>query len=220
MLGLETLLDLSWGSLIPLVWLAGSTLFGKESSRQEDQELVTAVRAGDPTAYRGLVEKYQNRVYHLIYGMVRNQEDARDLAQDVFVKAYHRLDSFRLESSFYTWLYRIAMNQAIDFIRRRKRQGTTTFDEGVASRDDNGEIAAAHHEDSPSHALERKRLYKRIMDAMEELPEDQRQVLLLREVEGLAYKDIADIMDIPEGTVMSRLYYARKKLQKLLADER
>lgn len=217
MLGSEILALLTLPALLPA--LLGMFLT-REDSRAEDLELVEAVRAGDPIAYRGLVEKYQNRVYHLIYGMLRNQEDARDLTQEVFVKAYHRLDSFRQESSFYTWIYRIAMNQAIDFIRARKRRPTTAFDEGTANRDDNGEIAAAHHEDSPSHALERKRLYKRIMDAMQELPEDQREVLLLREVEGLAYKEIAEIMDIPEGTVMSRLYYARRKLQKLLADER
>ena len=189
-------------------------------SREADRELLEAVLAGDTTAYRGLVEKYQGRVYAMVYGMLRNREDARDVTQDAFVKAYNSLDSFRLESSFYTWLYRIAMNLAIDFVRRRKRRPTTSFEEGVAAREDGGDIAEIHHQDSPRRMMERQQLYGRIMDAMEKLPDDQRQVVLLRELEGLSYKEISEVMDIPEGTVMSRLFYARKKLQKLLADDR
>jgi RNA polymerase sigma-70 factor (ECF subfamily) len=191
-----------------------------EVDRDAEAELLIAVKAGDATAYRGIVEKYQNRVYALVYGMVRNREDARDLTQDAFVKAYNSLDSFRLESSFYTWLYRIAMNLAIDFLRKRQRQGTTSFDEAVASRDDGGSVAEIHHTDDPRRTLERKRLYDRIMASLEQLPADQKQVILLRELEGLSYKEISEIMDIPEGTVMSRLFYARKKLQKLLAEDR
>jgi RNA polymerase sigma-70 factor (ECF subfamily) len=188
--------------------------------READIELLTAVKAGDATAYRGIVEKYQGRVYSMVYGMVRNREDARDITQDAFVKAYNNLEGFRLESSFYTWLYRIAMNLAIDFIRKRTRQGTTSYDEAIATRDEDGGIADLHHEDDPRRTLERKRLHKRIMDAVDELPADQKQAILLRELEGLSYKEISDVMEIPEGTVMSRLFYARKKLQKVLADER
>lgn len=187
-----------------------------DPGREADAELLRAVMAGDGTAYRGLVEKYQGRVYAMVYGMVRNREDARDITQEAFVKAYRNLASFRLESSFYTWLYRIAMNLSIDFVRRRKRRETNGFDEGIASRDVDGAIAEVHHEDGPARQLERKQLFARIMDAMEKLPEDQREVILLRELEGLQYKEIADVMGIPEGTVMSRLFYARKKLQKLL----
>ncbi|MFK7931043.1 MAG: sigma-70 family RNA polymerase sigma factor [Myxococcota bacterium] len=192
----------------------------KAESREADIEMVMAVREGDTTAYRGLVEKYQTRVYQMVYGMLRNQEDARDTTQDAFVKAYDNLHRFRLEASFYTWIYRIAMNLSIDHLRKKKRRGTTEFDETVASRDGTGAIDEQHHQDSPSKSLERKQLYARIMDAMQELPEDQRQVILLRELEGLSYKEISDVMEVPEGTIMSRLYYARKKLQKLLAGER
>jgi len=226
MLGLEQVLDFaaqwwhaaSWG--LGLVVLGAVTRAAGGDEQLEDRDMILAVRQGDATAYRGLVEKYQGRVYSLVYGMVRNREDARDITQEAFVKAYNNLGSFRLESSFYTWLYRIGMNLSIDFIRKRKRHATAGFDEGIATRDGDGEIATIHHEESPSRALERKRLYGRIMDALDKLPPDQKQVILLRELEGLAYKEIAAVMDIPEGTVMSRLYYARKKLQKLLADER
>lgn len=192
----------------------------KAESREADTQMVLAVREGDTTAYRGLVEKYQQRVYQMVYGMVRNQEDGRDITQDAFVKAYNNLHRFRLESSFYTWIYRIAMNLAIDFLRKRARRGTTEFDETIASRDADGGISEAHNSEGPAKTFERKQLYNRIMDALQELPEDQRQVVLLRELEGLSYKEIAEVMEIPEGTVMSRLYYARKKLQKLLAEER
>ena len=188
------------------------------AEREAEMELLAAVKAGDATAYQGLVEKYQNRVYHLVYGMVRNKEDASDITQDAFVKAYRKIESFRLESSFYTWLYRIAMNLAIDFLRKKKRRVTSEFDETVAARESDGSISSSHSVASPSKALERKQLYKQIMDALDELPADQKQVILLREVEGLSYKEISDIMGIPEGTVMSRLFYARKKMQKLLRD--
>lgn len=192
----------------------------KQLSREEDAAMVKAVLGGDSTAYRGLVEKYQTRVYSMVYGMIRNREDARDLTQEAFVKAFNNLKSFRLEASFYTWLYRIAMNVSIDFTRKRKRREVAGFEEDIANRDADGGIDEVHHQDSPSRSLERKQLYARIMDALEKLPADQKQVILLRELEGLSYKEIADVMGIPEGTVMSRLFYARKKMQKLLAAER
>ena len=198
--------------------MSAMTAEDRQASREADRELLEAVLAGDQTAYRGLVEKYQSRVFSMVYGMVRNREDARDITQEAFVKAYRNLEGFRLESSFYTWLYRIAMNLSIDHARKRKRREVSGFDESIASRDGDGGIDAIHHEESPGKALERKQLLGRIMDAMQKLSDDQREVILLREVEGLSYKEIADVMDIPEGTVMSRLFYARKRLQKLLTD--
>lgn len=192
----------------------------KQLSREEDAAMVKAVLGGDSTAYRGLVEKYQSRVYSMVYGMIRNREDARDLTQEAFVKAFNNLKSFRLEASFYTWLYRIAMNVTIDHTRKRKRREVAGFEEDIANRDADGGIDEIHHQDSPSKALERKQLYKKIMDCLEKLPADQKQVILLRELEGLSYREISEVMGIPEGTVMSRLFYARKKMQKLLAGER
>ena len=108
--------------------------------RREDRVMVELVLAGDNTAYRGLVEKYQERVYTMVYGMLRNREDARDVTQDAFVKAYRNLKGFRLESSFYTWIYRIAMNVAIDLTRKRKRREAGGLDEGMAARNEQGEV--------------------------------------------------------------------------------
>lgn len=192
----------------------------KQLAREEDAAMVKAVLGGDSTAYRGLVEKYQTRVYSMVYGMIRNREDARDLTQEAFVKAFNNLKSFRLEASFYTWLYRIAMNVSIDFTRKRKRREVAGFEEDIANRDADGGIDEIHHQDSPVKSLERKQLYGRIMDSLEKLPADQKQVILLRELEGLSYREISEVMGIPEGTVMSRLFYARKKMQSLLAGER
>ena len=162
------------------------------------------------------MEKYQGRIYGMVYGMVRNREDASEITQETFVKAYNKLDTFRLDSSFYTWIYRIAVNRSIDLLRKKKRRRNSEFDESIASRDGDGGLIELHHQENPSKALERKQLYSKIMDAMETLPDDQRQVVLMRELDGMSHKEISDIMEIPEGTVMSRLYYARKKLQELL----
>jgi RNA polymerase sigma-70 factor (ECF subfamily) len=187
-----------------------------KTPREVDAELVQAILDGDPSAYRGLVERYQGRVYALICGMVRDREEARDLTQDAFIKAYKNLDRFRLESSYYTWLYRIAMNVAIDHIRKMKKRKHEAFDEGIAARDGDGAIAAAHDRGNPDKALGRKQLSAQIFDALDKLSPDHRQVIVLREIEGLSYKEIAETMEIAEGTVMSRLFYARRKLRDVL----
>ena len=185
-----------------------------------DQDLVQHVLDGDTTAFRGLVERYQGRIYALIYGMMRNREDARDIVQEAFVKAYRNIRTYRREASFHTWLYRIAMNLAIDHLRSRTRHPMNEYDDHVEQSEPEGNYRSDHLQRHPGRDLERQRLYNKIMTAMQELPPDQRQVVLLREIEGLSYKEIADTMEIPEGTVMSRLFYARKKLQELLKDER
>lgn len=189
-------------------------------TKAEDRALVEAVLAGDASAYRGLVERYQRRVYALVSGMVRDKEEARDLTQEAFVKAYKNLDRFRLESSFYTWLYRIAMNLAIDHLRKVKKRPTSEFDEQIATRDGDGELASGHRKNDPRKELERKQLHGRILAALDKLSPEHKQIVLLREVEGLSYKEIADTLEIAEGTVMSRLFYARRKLQDYLRAER
>ena len=135
------------------------------------------------------------------------------------MKAFRNLERFRLEASFYTWLYRIAKNLTIDWLRKQKRRRTDEFDEGIAARESGGTIADSHLKESPGRELERSRLKDRIFDAMETLTPEHRQIILLREVEGFSYKEISDVMGIPEGTVMSRLFYARRKLQGILKGE-
>ena len=205
--GLWTLL------LLPFLGMA----FGDDDP---DRELVEAVLAGDGAAYRGLVERYQSRIYSVCYGMVRNPEDARDMAQEAFVKAYQNLPKFRLEASFYTWICRIAMNVSIDHLRRQKLRNHGEFDDQVAAQDTAGVVQLSQFRSDPVKNLERKQLHAAILAALDELPEEQKQIIILREVQGLSYKEISDVMDIPEGTVMSRLFYARKKLQVALQDTR
>lgn len=199
------------GALVPLIGAAVAP------ERGSDADVVRAVNAGDASAYRTLVERYQERVYAVLYGMVRNREDARDLTQETFVRAYQNLGRFQNQSGFYTWVYRIAMNVGVDHIRRQKKRAHEAFEDGVATRETGGAMSEGLHRDGPGRSLERKRLHARLMDALEALPEDQRQIVVLREVDGMSYKEISEVLEIPEGTVMSRLFYARKKLQGLLS---
>ena len=185
-----------------------------------DVEMVRAVLDGDPEAYRVLVERYERRIYHVVYGMVRSQEDARDLAQDCFVRAFQNLHRFRLESKFYTWLCRIAMNLSIDHLRKMKHRSHAAFDDERGASEGAQVVRLSSRRDNPSENVARQQVYRQIMDAVESLPDDQKQVLVLREIEDMPYKEIADILGIPEGTVMSRLYYARRRLQELLSEHR
>lgn len=215
------LLHIGWSWCLGLLGaLAPLAALGVSADRDSDAALVGAVLKGDQTSYRVIVDRYQGRVYAVIYGMVRNQEDARDLTQETFVRAYQNLSRFRVESGFYTWLYRIAMNTTIDHLRRQKKRAHEAFEDGVATRETGGVMSDGVHMDGPGKSLERKRLHARLLAALDELPEDQRQVIVLREVDGLSYKEISEVLEIPEGTVMSRLFYARKKLQHALSEER
>jgi len=188
--------------------------------RELDAETIRRVQAGDGDAYRLLVQKYQQKVYGVVYGMVQNPEDAREITQDAFIKAFKSLDRFRFDASFYTWLYRITVNLTIDFRRRMAKRRADQFDETRMQKDEAGEAAHHHVEASPSKRLERKRLADQIQQAIDQLPPDQRTAIMLREVEGLSYKEIALSMECAEGTVMSRLFYGRKKLQEILKDVR
>jgi RNA polymerase sigma-70 factor (ECF subfamily) len=189
------------------------------SEENIDSIMVQAVLEGDTNAYQALVERYERRIYYVAYGMVRDQEDAREISQEAFVRAFRKIDTFRLESKFYTWLCRITINLCIDHHRRMKHRRTSEYDDSRTSGADSGVIELHTRRDNPSANVDRKHLRERIMAAFDQLPDDQRQVVVLRELEDFSYKEIAEILDIPEGTVMSRLYYARRKLQLLLKDD-
>ena len=179
-----------------------------------DGELVDLARSGDRGALAALTERYQVRLLRVLVAMVRNPEDARDIAQDAFVRAFKNLQGFKGQSSFYTWLYRIAVNLVIDHQRKEGRRRTMEFDEAVAL--DSPYVADSTGRD-PFDRVRDAELVRKVKDAIDELTPDHRAVILLREVEGLSYKEISDTVGCSMGTVMSRLHYARKKLHERLS---
>ncbi|MDB6137510.1 MAG: sigma-70 family polymerase sigma factor [Verrucomicrobiaceae bacterium] len=184
-----------------------------------DIELVNRAQGGDPRAFDALVTKYRGRIYSMTYTLIQNESDAWDLAQEAFIKAWRALPSFKLDSSFYTWLYRIAHNCSYDMLRKRRIDSAGEFDDNRADHHpDPTAEAVPHGHVRPDKALSNAELGSRIQAAISQLSEDHRTVVLLREVDGLPYDEIAKVTQTSIGTVMSRLFYARKKLQEMLKD--
>lgn len=185
----------------------------------DDLDLVRRAQSGETKAFDELVTKYRTRVYAMIYQMVRNEQDAWDLAQDGFFKAWKSLDKFRFQSSFYTWLYRIVTNVSIDWLRKKQVRAEGEFDESQIQPDiEPTADITPKGEVSPERQMERGELRERLDAAIGRLSPEHRQVILLKEIDGLQYHEIAEVVDCSIGTVMSRLFYARKKLQAMLRD--
>lgn len=189
----------------------------------DDLTLVQRVRTGDQRAFKLLVERYQRKVYAVAVGMLKDREEARDVAQEAFVKVYKYLDHFKGDASFYTWLYRITVNICIDVLRRKgsaKGDDHVEFDEGVRFDTSEANIGALGTRlgTNPQKSALRKELADRITEAINQIPEAHRKILLLREVEGMSYEELAQTLNIPKGTVMSRLFHARLKMQKILGE--
>ena len=180
----------------------------------DDRALVDRAARGDRDAFGVLVRQHQDRVFNIAYQVVRNREDALDVGQEAFVKAFASLPSFKGESSFTTWIHRITVNLAIDCLRRRRRAGPTGYDDRLA-RPQVAEADLAVPED-PGSALEARQVRSLLARGIQALPPAHRAVLVLREIEGLSYEQIAQAVGCSLGTVMSRLFYARRKLQKVL----
>lgn len=186
----------------------------------EDIELVRRSQAGDKAAFNELVTRYRQRIYAMAYHMTRNEQDAWDLAQDAFVRAWKSIHRFRGDSSFYTWIYRIVSNVTIDSIRKKQGRVETEFDDSLAGLQgiDVRARTVPGGTPSPDENIRQKEIGARITAAIGKLSEDHRAVLILKEIEGLQYHEIAEALDCEIGTVMSRLFYARKKMQAQLKD--
>jgi RNA polymerase sigma-70 factor (ECF subfamily) len=176
--------------------------------------LVERAKQGDRDAFATLVRRHQDRAFNLAYQMVRNREEALDISQEAFARAYTSLPTFKGEASFTTWLHRIVVNLAIDGLRRRRVAGTASYDDTRAVPEDQEAEPAAP--DDPATALESKQVRALLARGMAQLPPAQRAVLVLREIEGMTYEEISRAVGCSLGTVMSRLFYARRRLQQVL----
>ncbi|MGZ3589257.1 MAG: sigma-70 family RNA polymerase sigma factor [Thermodesulfobacteriota bacterium] len=174
--------------------------------------MISRCQQGDQEALKEIFDKYNRKVYRIAYGVVRQREEALDIVQEVFIKLFHTIKNFKGRSRFYTYLYRMTMNTAIDHARRLGKHS-------VSSLDEEGSFEPSDTlEKGPERILLQKELEERVKRAMDKLPAEQRAALIFRDVEGLSYQEMAEAMGSSIGTVMSRLHYGRKRLQELLKD--
>lgn len=185
------------------------------SAEDTDSKLVEQVQRGDRAAFNVLVLKYQHKVLKLVNRYVRDQAEAEDIAQEAFIKAYRALPSFRGDSAFYTWLYRIAINTAKNSLVSGRRR-LVDYDLDMQDPEDYRGQALLKDSDTPEAMLLTDEIRQTVQEAMEQLPEDLREAIMLRELEGLSYEEIATAMDCPVGTVRSRIFRAREAIDKKL----
>jgi RNA polymerase sigma-70 factor (ECF subfamily) len=184
----------------------------------DDRDLVAAAQRGDRDAFKTLFERYHRRAYALALGVVRHPDDALDVVQEAFIKAHKYLDKFEGNASFYTWLYRIVMNLAIDHLRKHRRVKPVELDETRIDPDGDEPLLPRILGGNPGQALMDKQIRSRIDQALDQLSENHRSVLVMRELEGLSYEEMAQAMSCSKGTIMSRLFHARRNMQKQLLD--
>jgi RNA polymerase sigma-70 factor (ECF subfamily) len=170
-----------------------------------DLELVRRTKAGETEAFGQLVAKYRNKIFTFVYGMVRNEHDAWDLAQEAFLTVWRSSDQFEGRSSFYTWLHTVTKNVTFSFLRRKGHRQEVELNETIPSA-----------LPGPDADYQRSEIRERVNAAIANLSPEQRTVLVLKELEGLEYHEIAELLNLPIGTVMSRLFYARRNLRSLL----
>jgi RNA polymerase sigma-70 factor (ECF subfamily) len=184
----------------------------------DEASLVKRAREGDLGAYDELVRRYQERIYSTVYHMTANHEDANDLAQEAFIKAFQALKSFKGGSSFYTWVYRIAVNKTINFLKQRKNKAHMSLDDLDFNAEHDPDLVALISEKTPRREINLAELHEKLNEAMLKLSEPHRLVVTLHDVQGLSHEEIAEIMECNIGTVRSRLFYARQQLQAYLSD--
>jgi len=185
---------------------------------QEEAELVRRAKEGDMGAYDDLIRRYQERIYATVYHMTSNHEDANDLAQEAFIKAFQALKSFKGGSSFYTWVYRIAVNKTINFLKQRKNRAQISLNDLDFNAEHDPDLVALISDKTPRRDINLAELQEKLNGAMQKLSDDHRLVVTLHDVQGMSHEEIAAIMECNIGTVRSRLFYARQQLQAYLSD--
>ncbi len=186
----------------------------------EDKSLVERAQKGDTTAFDQLVVKHSPRLYGLVYHMTSNHEDTHDLLQDVFAKAYRSLKRFRGNSSFYTWIYSIAVNMSLNFLKKRGRHRKLSLDDMDAGVQFTDEYLEATAGTTPVQEVNIHELQERLNMAMQQLSEDHRAVVTMFDIQGMPHAEISKILGVSEGTVRSRLFYAHRQLQNYLEEFR
>ncbi len=189
-----------------------------EPAPPDDLQLVEKARGGDLSAYDELVKRYQERIYATVYHMTSNHEDANDIAQEAFIKGYQALSSFKGGSSFYTWVYRIAVNKTINFLKQRKNKSQMSLDDLDFNAEHDPDLVALVSEKTPRREANLAELQEKLNEAMQRLSDAHRLVVTLHDVQGLSHEEVAQIMECNIGTVRSRLFYARQQLQAYLSD--
>lgn len=191
------------------------------SDPDEDFRLVALAQQGDTLAYDALVTRHRGKIFAMIRNMIHQEADAWDLSQEVFIKAWNALPKFEAKARFSTWLYRIAHNSVYDWVRKRKIDSAGELNDEIFEREriDSGSYTTPSGGESPAETMAYGELRVKIEVALGKLSADHREVVILKDVQGLSYKEIAEAMSCSLGTVMSRLFYARQKLQTLLKDE-
>src|SRR6201996_439966 len=183
-----------------------------------ESDLVKQAREGDLAAYDELIKRYQERIYATVYHMTSNHEDANDLAQESFIKAYSALKSFKGGSSFYTWLYRIAVNKTINFLKQRRNKHHLSLNDLDFNAEHDPDLVALISDKTPHRDINLSELQKKLNEALLKLSEPHRMVVVLHDVQGVSHEEIAEIMGCNIGTVRSRLFYARKQMQTFMAE--
>ena len=188
-----------------------------DERKKEDRQLIQSARSGDEKAFEKLLKKYRNLVYSVMVRMVRNPQEAEDLTQEAFIKAFGALQSFNEEYAFSTWLMKIASNNCIDFLRKKKLR-TQSIDEPVKYKDESLQFELPDREPTPERKMLNTERSRMINDAIEALPRRYREVIILRHKEEKSYEEIAELLQLPLGTVKARIFRAREMLNKSIRD--
>ncbi len=193
-------------------------LNARKPEATEEKNLVERAKQGELGAYDELIRRYQERIYATVYHMTSNHEDANDIAQEAFIKGFQALKSFKGGSSFYTWVYRIAVNKTINFLKQRKNRSQLSLNDIDFNAEHDPDMVALVSEKTPRRDASLNELQEKLNSAMQRLSEPHRLVVTLHDVQGMSHDEIAKIMDCNIGTVRSRLFYARQQLQSYLSD--
>lgn len=193
-------------------------MFRQSRPPDPDQDLVTRAREGDTRAFDALILKYGDKLYGLVYHMTSHKEDTHDLLQEIFARAYQSLKSFRGSSSFYTWIYQIAVNLTLNFLKKRKRRSGLSLNELEASAQQDPALIDSTHEANPERQSNLNELQIKLNEAMQKLSEPHRMVVTMFDIQGMSHGEIAKVLKTSEGTIRSRLHYAHLQLQSALQD--